>query len=67
MTGVQTVTQNNANTMDWLTACFNLPMTSQISIEIVSCKIDQNGGKVALDWVNISKKQCEGKLDRFFF
>lgn len=75
MTGVQTMPsmaeninsqanyliQNTNKRMDWLTSCINMPIAEEISIEIVSRKIDQEGGEVALDWVNVNMKQCQSK------
>lgn len=75
MTGVQTMPsmteninsqanyliQNTNKRMDWLTACINMPIANEISIDIVSRKIDQEGGEVALDWVNVNMKQCQSK------
>lgn len=75
MTGVQTMPsmteninsqanyliQNTNKRMGWLIACINMPIANEISIEIVSRKIDQEGGEVALDWVNVNTKQCQSK------
>lgn len=77
MTGVQTMPsmaeninsqanyliQNTNKRMDWLTSCINMPIAEEISIEIVSRKIDQEGGEVALDWVNVNMKQCQIGLE----
>lgn len=49
----------NINNIDWLTACIQLPNTNNLSIDISSYKIDQQGGTVSLDWVTISQKTCE--------